>query len=134
MLRDIFQICLRALLVLAFILPVSASPVMAASGMAASGRTFLCAPSGQISPEAAAAMADIRQALGLPSLEVPETPETSSHCDHCVLVAAIGSRKVTSVATVQILAPTIYQKTAPWGFAYLAQGPPLGSRAPPLSV
>ena len=133
MLRDIYQICMRALLVLAFIMPVSVSPVMAASGMSASGTSLLCAPSAQISAEAAAALADIRQALGLPPLEDP-APIGSDHCDQCVLVAAIKPRNFSYDAALPALSRTLYQETAPWGFAYLAQGPPLGSRAPPLSL
>jgi len=126
MLRDIFHRCLRAVLVLAFLAPLSpaaASPV--------AGANIFCAPSGHVSPEAAAALDDLRKALGFSPIEAPTN---DSQCDNCVLVAALKARPLIYVPAKRSLVEACYEISLNCGFAYSAQGPPLGSRAPPISV
>ena len=124
MLRDIYYKLLCGLLALALVLP------SAAAAQSGQGVHLLCAQTGQMSPEAAKAMADIQALLGL---DGEDEPQGEQHCDQCVLIIALSAPENNYVPAFKIGRISYAPNTA-LGFTYGAQGPPLGSRAPPISA
>ena len=124
MLRDIYNKLLCGLLALAVLLP------SAAAAQSGAGVHLLCDQSRNMSPEAAKALAELEALLGLDE----ETPSQDTEpCDECVLIIALFSPAVIYAPHFKIARASYTQNTS-LGFAYSAQGPPLGSRAPPISA
>ena len=123
-LRDIYYKLLCGLLALALVLP------SAAAAQSGQGVHLLCAQTGQMSPEAAKAMAEIQALLGL---DGEDEPQGEQPCDHCVLIIALSSSQSIDAPAFKIGRISYAPNTA-LGFTYGSQGPPLGSRAPPISA
>ena len=113
-------------MVVAILLPMVSAPAMAGEDI-----RLLCAPTGQMSVDAAAAINEVRALIGLPPLDVPPPSE---HCEDCLPIAALKTAQPYSLFESQIIEAALYPSALPSGFHYHPQGPPLGSRAPPLTV
>ena len=125
MLRDIYHKLLSAFVVLALMLPAMTSPASAGTA------NLLCSQNAQMSPEAAKALAEISELLGLGNHQ--DAPNDNHDCSHCVLIAVQTFRTVFKGPDFEIGSISYLSNTA-LGFSYGAQGPPLGSRAPPISA
>ena len=124
MLRDIYHKLLCGLVALALVLP------SAAAAQSGQGVHLLCDQSRNMSPEAAKAVAEIQALLGL---DGDDTPQHTQPCDECVLIIALSSPAVIYAPRFKSSRISYAPNTA-LGFTYGAQGPPLGSRAPPISA
>ena len=112
--------------------------VMLPLAFAAAPATFnaaslICAPSGKVSPEADAALAEF---LRLAGETAPDEPDTTNakHCGACVfsVCAVLYSPALTDAA---IYAEARYAPTQAGDKIYSSvHGPPLGLRAPPTSL
>ncbi len=91
---------------------------------------LLCSPSDQpISPDTQAALKVLADLIG-----DTEDPEASkSHCEMCTLsgIALVSPEQVLCEQTLGTLLPVYASFNI--GLVHKAQGPPTGSRAPPLS-
>lgn len=92
---------------------------------------FICAPSGQLSPESRAAAERVAFLLGE---EIPDDRQLGEHCAFCTLANGF-----TLPVPFTLEVPYSFHDNAPClryepGFAHKAQGPPLGSRGPPTHI
>lgn len=92
---------------------------------------FVCAPSGEMSPETRAAAERIAKLLGE---DLPAEQPSGDHCPLCTLVHGVP---VPEPAAFD--APTAFPREQPFvrfepGLVREAQGPPLGSRGPPSHI
>lgn len=93
---------------------------------------LICAPSGQLSADAKAAIERIARLLGD---EAPDRQPLDGHCPLCTPVHVVPPPEPVAVATPAELASVAdYVCYEPGGFVRKAQGPPLGSRGPPLHL
>ena len=91
---------------------------------------FICAPSGQLSADAKAAIEALAKLLGE---EVPDDQPFDGHCPYCTLVHAIPlPEPVTLAAPAEHASVVGSVRYEPGSLVHKAQGPPLGSRGPPL--
>ena len=91
---------------------------------------FICAPPGQLSAEVKAAVEQLAKLLGD---ETPDRQPFDGQCPLCTLVHVMPlPEPVTVAAPAELASDTDYVRYEPGGFARKAQGPPLGSRGPPL--
>ena len=92
---------------------------------------FFCAPSGQLSAEAQAAAAQLAELAGD---EASDRQSSDGHCPLCALVAGMALPEPAGLAVrPKPAAEKHHQRYAPH-FAHGPQGPPLGSRGPPLHL
>ena len=90
---------------------------------------LICVPSGQLSPEAKAA---IQQIADLLVDEAPEQQPSDGHCPLCTLVHVVPLPEPVTVAEpAEFASVTDYACYEPCRIVRKAQGPPLGSRGPP---
>jgi hypothetical protein len=92
---------------------------------------FLCAPSGEMSPETRAAAERIARLLGE---DLPDQQPTGEHCPLCTLVHGVPLPE-----PIALDAPTAFPREQVFvrfepGLVHRAQGPPLGSRGPPSHI
>jgi len=126
MLRGIHRTIVSGLLAFAILLPAISQIVYKDKAA-----QFFCAPTGQLSTEAALAVKQIGELLNL----ADEGSQTNSkHCEDCVLTLATNVEPRFYKARTFFGAKTSYNAALSCGRFYFAHGPPLGSRAPPLSV
>jgi len=90
---------------------------------------YICNPSGQTL--VAAEITQLKALFEAAGKPVPDNTPPSEHCEKCLtsLIAALEplvSFEPQSYETARVNYRTSYK-----GFQYLAQGPPLGGRAPP---
>lgn len=92
---------------------------------------YICAPSGDLSPQSRAAAEKIARLLG----EMPaEESHSGDHCPMCTLAhGAPLPKPVTVDAPVFYPREHIFVRFQP-GLIRKAQGPPLGSRGPPSPI
>ena len=91
---------------------------------------FICTPSGQVSAEAKAALEELAKLLGE---EAPDHQPLSGHCPFCTLAHAIPLPEPVALAVPAEYASVVdFVRTEPGSLVHEAQGPPLGSRGPPL--
>lgn len=119
----------RLLAVMAVTLQVLLPGSMAVAG--ANGgdlQVLMCAPSGEVTAEGRAATERLAILLGG---EQPDEAPADEHCAQCTLPYAVPVADRTLVAApfrfTAKVEPCSYQP----GLVHRAQGPPLGSRAPP---
>jgi len=83
------------------------------------------------------AKAQIKQLLKLAGKDTPsdDLPVSSSHCSLCIIpsLAVLESGSIAAQVSFIYVRSAIFPKDLPEIYV-LAQGPPLGPRAPPLSV
>ena len=95
---------------------------------------YLCNLQTQI--VSAQAEAQLRELFKLAGKDWPEDDRPAEHCNDCVM--PLAAVQAAAVMLPQISAPRRAEKQLytvyALGFAYHATGPPLGSRAPPLSL
>ena len=122
----------RCLAVLAIALQVflpASLAVADASGMDVSG--YICAPSGEISPESRAAAERLAKLLGE---EFPSDPSPDGHCPLCTFVhSALMPKPATLTAPAVYAHEQVFVRYEP-GLVRKPQGPPLGSRGPPAHI
>ena len=119
---------------LALILALAAhliTPVASAAG-GFDPASVLCAPSGNVSPEARAA---IEEMLRLAGVEEENPPANSSgHCGACVMAGCA----MTMQPAASLIANIVSEKPIAWTATIHAvpsvHGPPLGLRAPPAHL
>ena len=122
----------RCLAVLALVLQLLLPGTMAAaqSGQVNVSR-YLCAPSGHVTEASRASAERLAKALGD---ETPAPPLFDGHCPLCTLVHAAPlpvPPVLSSPARVFVRVPdAVYQPP----LVRLVQGPPLGSRGPPIDI
>ncbi len=93
---------------------------------------FICAPSGQVSADAKAALEALAKLLGE---EAPEHPSFDGHCPLCTLVQAMPlPEPVTLAAPAGLVSVALHVRHESDRLVRKAQGPPLGSRGPPLHL
>ena len=93
---------------------------------------FICASSGQLSAEAEAATKQIAKLLGD---KEPDRQPFDGHCPLCTLVHVVPlPDPVTVAAAAELASGTEYARHETGGFLRKTQGPPLGSRGPPLHL
>ena len=93
---------------------------------------FICAPSERLSAEQKAAIEQIATLLGD---EAPDGQQFGGHCPLCTLVhVAPLAEPAILVAPADYTSVTDYVCYERGGFVRTAQGPPLGSRGPPLHL
>lgn len=128
--RSLRHLLARCLAVLALSLQLLLPGTMAAaqSGQVDVSR-YLCAPSGHVTEASRAAAERLAKALGD---ETPAQPLFDGHCPLCTLVHAAplpAPPVLTSPRRVFVRVPDgVYQPP----LVRLVQGPPLGSRGPPV--
>ncbi|NRA30590.1 MAG: hypothetical protein HRU11_10040 [Parvularculaceae bacterium] len=99
---------------------------MGTTGAHGSIGTF-CAPSGVVSAEAAEAAALFASLTG----DAGDGDHEGEHCPACTL-AAINTQLGGSLPDARVRSADRHHVSHQLGFWQTAQGPPLGSRAPPL--
>jgi len=119
----------RLLAVMAVTLQVLLPGSMAVAGARGDDLSgLMCAPSGEVSAEGRAAAERLAVLLGD---EQPHEAPADAHCGLCTLPYAVPTADRTLVAApfrfTAKVEPCSYQP----GLVHRAQGPPLGSRAPP---
>jgi hypothetical protein len=92
---------------------------------------LICAPTGELSPEAQTAA---RRIAGLLDEQPSDRLPSDNHCSLCTLIQPAALPEPVAAAS-----PAAFAK--PFSFAYcetapvpVAQGPPLGSRGPPTPL
>lgn len=92
---------------------------------------FMCAPSGEMSPETRAAAERIAKLLGE---DLPDEQPSGDHCPLCTLVHGVPLPQPAAIDP-----PTTFPRKQTCvryepGLVQQAQGPPLGSRGPPSHI
>lgn len=92
---------------------------------------FMCAPTGEMSPETRAAAERIARLLGE---DLPDEQPSGEHCPLCTLVHGVPLPEPASLN-----APPAFEREQAFirfepGLVHRAQGPPLGSRGPPSHI
>lgn len=92
---------------------------------------FMCAPSGEMSPETRAAAERIARLLGE---DLPDEQPSGDHCPLCTIVHGVPLPEPAAFD-----APTAFPREQTCvryepGLVQQAQGPPLGSRGPPSHI
>lgn len=122
----------RFLAMLAIILQAFLPGSMAvaeSSGVDAS--RFMCAPSGEMSPETRAAAERIAKLLGE---DLPDEQPPGDHCSLCTLVHGVPlPQPAVFDAPTTFAREKVFVRFEP-GLLHQAQGPPLGSRGPPSYI
>ena len=125
--RDTAHLCARLFICLQLLLP-SALSYAAPSNLHLS--SLLCSPSGQtVSPSAALALKELAELL---EEESGDEEPNSGPCDKCTL-SPVGLPSLAHIAVTRFSRTqgTIYAAFE-IGLVKKAQGPPTGSRAPPI--
>lgn len=92
---------------------------------------FMCAPSGEMSPETRAAAERIARLLGE---DLPDEQPSGEHCPLCTLVHGVPLPEPAALnATPSFEREQVFVRFEP-GLVHRAQGPPLGSRGPPIHI
>ena len=93
---------------------------------------FICASSGQLSVEAKAAIEEFAKLVGD---EAPDRQPFDGHCPLCTLVHVMPlPEPVTVAAPAELALVAACVCYEPGVFVQKAEGPPLGSRGPPLHL
>lgn len=122
MLRGIQRTFVSGLLAVALLLPVFTQVFYKDAA-----RQFFCAPTGQLTPAAANAVAQMRELLHLPD----GTSDKAKHCEQCVLTFSTDLASHTFLTITLFTTKSSYKSSRSIGWFYIATGPPFGSRAPP---
>ena len=92
---------------------------------------FFCAPSGLVSADTQATVDRLADILDPDS---PESPTLSGHCPLCTLVQGALLPEPVCLAEPVLLSKIISDTPYTSRHVQVAQGPPLGSRGPPVSL
>jgi hypothetical protein len=134
---------LRALRILAAALVAQLSLMAPAMGGMAHGHghrpdpgTLICSTHAD-SPEARAALAELSEALSLGGAHAPQGPAPHDHSDHCPACALAKAIALPDLAALPAIAALSFTPAAPRpdrASPRQTAGPPVGLRAPPLTV
>ncbi len=92
---------------------------------------FICAPSGELTPETRAAAERIARLLGEHS---PAEPQSDGHCPLCTLAHDMPLAEPAAIAAPFIFSHKQVLLRFEPGLVRRAQGSPLGSRGPPSHI
>lgn len=95
--------------------------------------SLICAPSGNVSPEAKAALTEMLRLAGEDITGETETA-AAGHCGACVVSACALPASAQSAATIIFAEARRTRAADPDNVHHSVHGPPLGLRAPPAAL